>query len=81
MPIAHQTADAGSRCSPASVVALALWAATHVAAYPVTPDGEPLYLDPRAPQSSTVTPIESGSERDWVESSPRGRSTRCPRPS
>ena len=37
-------------------VALTLGAATHVAAYPITPDGEPLYLDRGTPQSSTVTP-------------------------
>jgi hypothetical protein len=53
-------------------VTLALGAATHVAAYPITPDGEPLYLDHGAPQSSTVTPIEFGDlKRDWV----RKRST------
>ena len=66
MPIAHQT---GRRLAVLTglCVALALGAATHVAAYPVTPDGEPLYLDPRAPQSSTVTPIEFGDlKRDWV---------------
>jgi hypothetical protein len=39
-------------------VALALGAATHVAAYPITPDGEPLYLERGTPQSSTVTPRE-----------------------
>lgn len=38
---------------------LALGAATHVAAYPITPDGEPLYLDRGAPQSSIATPTPS----------------------
>ena len=82
MPIAHQT---GRRLAVLTglCVALALGAATHVAAYPVTPDGEPLYLDPRAPQSSTVTPIEFGDLKRELggNASPRGRSTRCPRPS
>jgi hypothetical protein len=59
MPIAHQT---GPRLAVLTglCVALALGAATHVAAYPVTPDGEPLYLDRGAPQSSTGTPKPSG---------------------
>ena len=50
-------------------VALALGAATHVAAYPITPDGEPLYLDRGAPQSSTTTPMpnELGDlKREWL---------------
>ena len=55
MPIAHQT---GPRLAVLTGVcmALALGGATHVAAYPVTPDGEPLYLDRGAPRSSTTTP-------------------------
>lgn len=49
-------------------VALALGSAMQVAAYPVTPDGEPLYLDQGAPQSSTATPIQNevvDLKRDW----------------
>ena len=42
-------------------VALALGAATHVAAYPITPDGEPLYHDRGTPQSSTVGPMPNES--------------------
>ena len=38
---------------------LALFTAASVAAYPITPDGEPLYLDRGAPQSSIVTPTPS----------------------
>lgn len=41
-------------------VALALGAATHVAAYPITPDGEPLF-DRGTPQSSTVGPMPNES--------------------
>lgn len=38
---------------------LALFTAASVAAYPITPDGEPLYLDREAPRSSIVTPTRS----------------------
>ena len=38
---------------------LALFTTASVAAYPITPDGEPLYLDRGAPQSSIVTPTPS----------------------
>ena len=40
---------------------LALFTAASVAAYPITPDGEPLYLDRGAPQSSIVTPTHPSS--------------------
>jgi hypothetical protein len=58
MLIAHQT---GRRLAVLTglCVALALGSAMHVAAYPVTPDGEPLYLDQGAPPSSTTTPTPS----------------------
>lgn len=65
-------------------VALALGAATHVAAYPITPDGEPLYLDRGTPQSSTVGPMPNESavlRRARRRRGPPSRSTRCPRPS
>ena len=38
---------------------LALFTAPSAAAYPITPDGDPLYLDRGAPQSSIVTPRPS----------------------
>ena len=40
-------------------LALGLVSASPVAAYPTTPEGEPLYLDRGAPQSSIVTPTPS----------------------
>jgi hypothetical protein len=68
MLIAHQT---GRRLAVLTglCVALTLGAATHVAAYPLTPDGEPLYLDRGAPQSSTATPMPNefaDLKRDWL---------------
>ena len=68
MLIAHQT---GRRLAVLTGLgaALALGAATHVAAYPVTPDGQPLYFDQGALQSSPATPMpnELGDlKRDWL---------------
>ena len=50
----HPSGAAPARMLTALGSMLALLAAANVAAYPITPDGEPLYLDTRPARSSPV---------------------------